>query len=240
MDYIGVKTLRPDGKLTGELRIVGLFTSTAYTRSAATIPHPAPQGRNASSPRAGSRSGEPLRQGAGQRPGDLSARRTVPDRRRPALRVRRGDPGARASGRACVRWCRRDQFDRFVSVLVFVPRDRYDSDVRERIGAYLADGLRGPRVGLLPGFPGGDAADPRALHHRPRRRQDAVAAAGGARGGDRGDRPDLGGRAALPAGDCRRGRHELAERYADALSRGLSRRLSAARSRSPTSRSSSA
>ena len=30
---------------------------------------------------------------------------------------------------------RRDRFDRFVSVLVFVPRDRYTSDLRERIGA---------------------------------------------------------------------------------------------------------
>ena len=29
---------------------------------------------------------------------------------------------------------RRDRFDRFVSVLVFVPRDRYTSDLRERIG----------------------------------------------------------------------------------------------------------
>ncbi|TIV70414.1 MAG: NAD-glutamate dehydrogenase, partial [Mesorhizobium sp.] len=32
---------------------------------------------------------------------------------------------------------RADQFDRFVSILVFVPRDRYDSVVREKIGAYL-------------------------------------------------------------------------------------------------------
>src|SRR5690606_26524828 len=32
----------------------------------------------------------------------------------------------------------RDRFDRFVSVLVFVPRDRYDSKVRARLGEYLA------------------------------------------------------------------------------------------------------
>ena len=33
MDYIGVKLFNKQGELTGELRVVGLFTSTAYTRS---------------------------------------------------------------------------------------------------------------------------------------------------------------------------------------------------------------
>jgi glutamate dehydrogenase len=39
LDYIGVKTFDAKGKLTGELRIVGLFTSTAYTRSVMKIPY---------------------------------------------------------------------------------------------------------------------------------------------------------------------------------------------------------
>src|SRR5690606_29265149 len=33
---------------------------------------------------------------------------------------------------------RRDPFDRFVSVLCFVPRERYDAALRQRIGAILA------------------------------------------------------------------------------------------------------
>src|SRR5207302_9780820 len=33
MDYIGVKLFGPDRKLIGEFRIIGLFTSTVYTRS---------------------------------------------------------------------------------------------------------------------------------------------------------------------------------------------------------------
>ena len=37
MDYIGVKQFTPGGRLVGELRIVGLFTATAYTRPAAQI-----------------------------------------------------------------------------------------------------------------------------------------------------------------------------------------------------------
>ena len=44
MDYVGVKRHDAQGRLIGESRIIGLFTSTAYTRSARSIP-PAPQAR---------------------------------------------------------------------------------------------------------------------------------------------------------------------------------------------------
>src|SRR4030095_1765534 len=39
MDYIGIKRFDADGNLVGESRIVGLFTSTVYTRSIRTIPY---------------------------------------------------------------------------------------------------------------------------------------------------------------------------------------------------------
>ena len=39
MDYVGVKRFDASGKAIGELRIVGLFTSTAYTRSTRSIPY---------------------------------------------------------------------------------------------------------------------------------------------------------------------------------------------------------
>src|SRR5262245_23475370 len=39
LDYIGVKRFDAAGNLVGEHRIIGLFTSTAYTRSAHTIPY---------------------------------------------------------------------------------------------------------------------------------------------------------------------------------------------------------
>jgi len=38
MDYVGIKLYMPDGRFEGELRVVGLFTSGAYTRSARQIP----------------------------------------------------------------------------------------------------------------------------------------------------------------------------------------------------------
>src|SRR5204862_6259876 len=39
MDYIGIKRFDPEARLTRELRIVGLLTSTAYTRPARSIPY---------------------------------------------------------------------------------------------------------------------------------------------------------------------------------------------------------
>ena len=47
---------------------------------------------------------------------------------------------------------RRDRFDRFVSVLVFVPRDRYTSDLRERIGLELAELYDGRVSAFFPDF----------------------------------------------------------------------------------------
>ena len=44
---------------------------------------------------------------------------------------------------------RRDRFDRFVSVLVFVPRERYDSHIRVKIGELSGARLHRPGVGLL-------------------------------------------------------------------------------------------
>ena len=44
---------------------------------------------------------------------------------------------------ACVCSTRQDRFDRFVSVLVFVPRERYDGAVHAAIGQYLADAYHG-------------------------------------------------------------------------------------------------
>ncbi len=100
LDYIGIKRFDRDGKLIGERRFCGLFTSTAYTRPARAIPLSAAQDRQRHSPRR-LRSVEPFRQGAGQRARDLSARRSVSDRRGHALSVRARHPAARrAAARA--------------------------------------------------------------------------------------------------------------------------------------------
>ena len=38
---------------------------------------------------------------------------------------------------------RLDRFDRFVSVLVYIPKDRYDTKVRQRVGELLAQLYKG-------------------------------------------------------------------------------------------------
>ncbi len=99
MDMVSVKRFDADGNVSGEFRIVGLFTSTAYTRSTRSIPYL----RRKVDALLEARALQPVgafRQGAGQRARDLSARRPVPHRRRSAVRIRDADPG---SGRAPAR-----------------------------------------------------------------------------------------------------------------------------------------
>ena len=52
-------------------------------------------------------------------------------------------------------FARIDRFDRFVSLLVYVPRDRYTSTVRERIGALLAEAYKGRIAAFYPYFTDG-------------------------------------------------------------------------------------
>ncbi len=50
---------------------------------------------------------------------------------------------------------RRDRFDRFVSALVYVPRDRFGSTIRAMIGEYLAETYKGRLSAFYPFFPEG-------------------------------------------------------------------------------------
>ena len=105
----------------------------------------------------------------------------------------------------------------------YVPRDRYDSDVRKAIGDYLAEVYQGPRQRLLSVL-SGRAAGARALHHRPARRrrrpiptaptlEDAVA--GIVRTWTDGAR-----RRRSPRRTSRQRARALFERYRDAFSQG--------------------
>ena len=94
LDYVGIKRFDASGNLVGEQRIVGLFTSTAYTRAAHSIPYLRRKIAGVEA-RAGFDAEQSFRQSAGQRAGALSARRTVPDRRRLALSFRARHPAAR-------------------------------------------------------------------------------------------------------------------------------------------------
>ena len=127
MDYVGVKRFSPQGQLIGEFRIVGLFTSTAYTRQARSIPYLRKKVDRVLT-RAGfapeSHDGKALVNVLETYPRDelfqidddqlyqfAQAIRYLEDR--PRVRV----------------LARHDRFDRFVSVLVYVPRERSNSAV---------------------------------------------------------------------------------------------------------------
>ena len=134
LDYVGVKTFDADGEVVGERRFLGLFSCAAYTESRHPDPGAAREGRRGASRRAGFDAAQPRRQGADGHPGELSARRAVPDPGRRAGPDRRGrDAHPRAPPAAAVRPPR--HLRPLLSCLVYLPRDRYNTAVRERIAA---------------------------------------------------------------------------------------------------------
>ena len=153
LDYIGVKRFDAAGSLVGEFRIVGLFTSTAYTRNAHGIPYlrrkiAAIEQRAGFN--AGSHSGKSLANVLEQYPRDELFQIDDETLYEFALAILQLDERPRVRVLA-----RRDRFDRFVSVLVFVPRERYDSAIRVRIGEYLAGAFKGRVSAYYPFFPEG-------------------------------------------------------------------------------------
>ncbi|MCB1453069.1 MAG: NAD-glutamate dehydrogenase, partial [Rhizobiaceae bacterium] len=156
LDYLGVKTFDEKGKLKGELRIVGLFTSTAYTRSVMSIPYLRSKAndvivRSGFDP--SDHSGKALINVLESYPRDELFQIDVPTLRRHAEGILA--LGERPRVRVLFRV---DQFDRFVSVIVFVPRDRYDSRVRVKIGDYLKEKFDGRLSAYYPAFPEGSLA----------------------------------------------------------------------------------
>ncbi|MCX7305918.1 MAG: NAD-glutamate dehydrogenase [Hyphomicrobiales bacterium] len=156
LDYIGIKTFDRKGKLTGELRVVGLFTSTAYTRSVMKIPYLRAKADTVirkSGFAANDHSGKALINVLESYPRDELFQVPVATLRKHADAILGlvERPRVRALFRV-------DQFDRFVSVIVFVPRDRYDSVVREKIGAYLKTVFEGRLSAYYPAFPEGSLA----------------------------------------------------------------------------------
>ncbi len=153
LDYIGVKHFDAHGNLLGEQRFVGLFTSTAYTRSAHGIPYlrrklAAIERRAGFS--ANSHSGKALANVLEHYPRDELFQVDEDTLYRFAMTILHLDERPRVRVLA-----RGDRFDRFVSVLVYAPRDRYDSAVRVKIGEYLARAFIGRVSAFYPFFPEG-------------------------------------------------------------------------------------
>ena len=153
LDYVGLKLFSPQGRLEGELRIVGLFTSAAYFGSTRAIPYIRRKIAKVIE-YAGldpeSHSGKALLHVLEDYPRDELFQVDVDTLRQSALAVLRLEerPRVRVLPRV-------DSFDRFVSVLVFIPKVRYDTDVSRRVGAFLAEIYAGRVSAVYPYYPDG-------------------------------------------------------------------------------------
>jgi len=141
MDYIGVKFFGADGALRGERRFVGLFTSGAYSRRPTDIPLLRLKATTVLT-RAGlspsSHDAKTLAHIIDTFPRDELFQISDDELYPTALGI------LRLSERPKVRvFARFDRFDRFVSALVYVPRERYDGAVGEKIHAILARAFNG-------------------------------------------------------------------------------------------------
>ena len=150
MDYVGVRRYGADGKASGEVRFVGLFTAEAYETPAHEVPLVRRKVAHILS-RAGkdpdSHNGKRLRNILETWPRDELFQTDEAQLLSTALGV------LHLYDRPRVKlFTRRDPFDRFISVLLFVPRDRYDSGVRARAGDILAKAFRGRVSAYYPSF----------------------------------------------------------------------------------------
>ncbi len=156
MDYVGIKLYTPDGRLEGELRLVGLFTSGAYTRSARQIPYVRHKVARVLQ-RAGfdpdSHSGKAVLHILEDYPRDelfqVDAETLYNFVMEILMLYER--PRVRVLARA-------DKFDRFVSILVHVPREKYDTEVATRVGAFLAQIYKGTLSASYASFTEGSLA----------------------------------------------------------------------------------
>jgi glutamate dehydrogenase len=144
LDYVGVKTFDDNGEVVGERRFLGLYSSAAYTESVTRIPLLSEKTSSVMrtvgfDPR--SHAGKALMDTLENYPRDelfhTPAEELAPtvesvmfarERRQPRL------------------FARRDTYRRYVSVLIYLPHDRYNTTVRERFAEILKDRLNGASV----------------------------------------------------------------------------------------------
>ena len=144
LDYIGVKVFDAAGEVVGERRFLGLYSSAAYTESLTRIPvvrEKAYAVVDALGVERMSHTGKALMDVLETYPRDelfqTPLEELVPIART-VLHIRE---------RRQVRlFVRPDAYRRYLSCLVYLPRDRYNTAVRERIAAILTRELRGGTV----------------------------------------------------------------------------------------------
>ena len=139
MDYIGVLQFGPDGRAVAEQRFLGLFTSSAYMARPQEVPlvrHKVEAVLARSGLKRDSYSGKSLRHILETLPREELLQGTEEELFNTSMGIL--ELRQRARTRLFVR---RDRYGRFFTCMVFVPRDRFNTSVRERIEATLGMAL---------------------------------------------------------------------------------------------------
>jgi len=148
LDLVMVKRFDAQGQLIGESRFLGLYTSRAYAASVDQIPlarHRAHAVMVAAAVVAESHAAKSLQTILNTYPRDelmQADTATLIDHAVGILRLQEHQ-------RTRI-FLRRDPFGRFTSVLVYVPRDRYNTELRSRIGDELLRALAGQSLEYTP------------------------------------------------------------------------------------------
>ena len=144
LDYVSVKQFDDAGQVTGEKRFLGLFTSSAYTESVTRVPVLRDK-VEAIFARTGflpdSHSGKDLLEVLENYPRDelfQADEESLHDNATAVLHLQ--------ERRKTKLFLRRDRFGRFVSCLVYIPRDRYNTAVRLKMESILRQAFPGATV----------------------------------------------------------------------------------------------
>ena len=137
LDYVGVKSFDDEGRVDGERRFLGLYTASAYNQSVHDIPV---LSRKVAAVIAGSgfppdsHDGKDLQQFVETYPRDELFEITTEELLDVSLHVMH--LGERRQTRL---FLRTDPFGRYVSAMVYLPRDRYNTKVRQRMVTILRE-----------------------------------------------------------------------------------------------------
>ena len=139
LDYIGVKKFDDEGNVVGERRFLGLYTTGAYNEVPANIPvlrQKAQAVRERAGFVPGSHDDKALIEVIDTFPRDELFQIGVEDLYEIAVGIL--ELGERQRVRL---FMRTDRYERFVSCLVFIPRDRFNTANRVKIGEILSEAL---------------------------------------------------------------------------------------------------
>jgi glutamate dehydrogenase len=148
LDYLSIKRFDEAGQVIGETRFMGLYTSKAYAASVNDIPlirHRVERVMQAADVLPESHAAKSLQVILEAYPRDEIFQIDTETLIAHAIGILRLQERQRTRV-----FLRRDTFGRFTSVLVFVPRDRYNTELRIRIGEELVRTLDGQSVEFTP------------------------------------------------------------------------------------------